>query len=400
MNTETSSASTTGASAPNTSIDSSSIDSPSARSNEVDIIRMAALVGICVVNVPFMALPTEAVFIAPATTADKAAAFFVECFFQLKFFILFSLVFGWGMAIQARSAASKGASFAQRYFRRMLGLAALGIAHAFLVFSGDILVLYAMLGVLLWLIRDYPPKKLLALAACMVPLSMALLTALALAIDAVMTEELLNANSEGPSLGGGFIEATQVRVADWPPTFAFLLLLQGPLAFAAFAVGLAAAKADFFTLNSAGFALLQKNLPLLLVVGLVLNVLYASVVGGIVPEHYELVSLLGFVGVAIGAPSLSLVYLYLFIRLARMINVPQLLVRAGQNSLSSYVTQGVLGGIVFGAYGLGLFGSLGHAELIPVSLMVALLAMVFVGGYAGVLGRGPLEPILRLISGR
>ena len=67
------------------------------RSNEVDIIRMAALIGICVVNVPFMALPVESVFIPPDSFYDKSAAFLVECFLQLKFFILFSFIFGWGI---------------------------------------------------------------------------------------------------------------------------------------------------------------------------------------------------------------------------------------------------------------------------------------------------------------
>ena len=68
------------------------------RSSEVDIVRMAALIGICVVNVPFMALPVESVFIPPDGFYDKIAAFLVEGFFQLKFFILFSFIFGWGMA--------------------------------------------------------------------------------------------------------------------------------------------------------------------------------------------------------------------------------------------------------------------------------------------------------------
>jgi len=79
--------------------------------------------------------------------------------------------------------------------------------------------------------------------------------------------------------------------------------------------------------------------------------------------------------------------------------IPHLLVLAGQNSLSSYVAQGVLAGFVFGAYGLGLFDSLGHAALIPVSLIIALIAMALVGACAKIFGRGPLEPFLRKMSG-
>lgn len=371
------------------------------RTNEVDIIRMAALIGICVVNVPFMALPVESVFIPPDSFYDKSAAFLVECFLQLKFFILFSFIFGWGMAIQSRSAESKGQSFSKRYFRRMAGLAILGVVHAILVFSGDILLLYALLGLFLWLIRDFSPRQLIKFAAWMLPLSMIFITIIAVLIDAVMTDEAISyAEIGGASLGGSFLEGTKTRLVDWPVTLGFLVLLQGPLALGAFAGGLAAAKTDFFSENSDGLKLIQQRLPLLIIIALPSNILYAAVVGGIVPENYEILALFGFVFIAIGAPALSLIYLYLFIRLSRMIKMPHLLVLAGQNSLSSYVAQGVLAGFVFGAYGLGLFHSVGHAGLIPVSLIIALVAMVLVGVCAKTFGRGPLEPILRKISGR
>jgi uncharacterized protein len=361
---------------------------------------MLALIGICVVNVPFMALPVEAVFIAPDSMHDKAAAFFVEGFLQLKFFILFSFIFGWGMAIQARSAESKGISFTRRYFLRMAGLATFGIAHAILVFSGDILLLYALLGMLLWLIKDYSPRQLMKLAAWMMPLSMFLLTVLAIILDAINADEtVLQATTNNVNLGGTFIEATQARIADWPVTFTFLLFLQGPLAFGAFAAGLAAAKTDFFSDNSYGITQLKKRLPLLFLLALPLNILYAATVGDILPKAYELLSLFGFILIAIGAPALSAIYLYLFIQLARYIKLPTILILAGQNSLSSYIAQGVIAGIFFGAYGFGLFDSLGHAALIPMSLMIALSAMLLVGIYAKVFGRGPLEPILRKITG-
>lgn len=370
------------------------------RTNEVDIIRMAALIGICVVNVPFMALPAASVLIQPDSFYDKSAAFLVECFLQLKFFILFSFIFGWGMAIQARSAESKGQSFAKRYFRRMAGLAMFGVAHALFVFSGDILLLYALLGLFLWLIKDFSPRQLLKFAAWMLPLSMVFLTIIALLIDTMQNDEAVSfAAISGASLGGGFLEATKARFADWPVTLGLLVLLQGPLALGAFAAGLAAAKTDFFAENSDGFKLIQQRLLLLLMIALPTNILYAAVVSGLVPESYEILSLLGFVFIAIGAPALSVIYLYLFIRLARMIKMPDLLVLAGQNSLSCYVAQGVLAGVVFGAYGLGLFHALGHAALIPIALFIALVAMVLVGFYARVFGRGPLEPILRKISG-
>jgi uncharacterized protein len=384
---------------------------------------MLALMGICVVNIHFIALPVEAVFAVPATAADKMATFLVECLFQLKFFLLFSFIFGWGMAIQQRSSQAQNPavgpftnplhelpnqpiSFAKRYFRRMAGLALLGVAHATLVFSGDILLLYALLGTLLWLIKDFTVPRLMKVAGWMLPLSMFCLTLLAAVLaEFLPTDVLTDALQPSVSgavvtgLAGSFISATEYRISDWPTTFGFLLLLQGPLAFAAFAAGLAAAKADFFARGSAGYRWLGKRVPWLLVIAVPLNIWYAAVMGGLVAPANEWLSLGGLVLAAIAAPALSLVYLWLFIWVARVITVPQLLLQAGKNTLSCYVLQGVIAGWVFGGYGLGLFGHFGQWMLLWLALGIALVSMLLVGLYARMFSRGPLEQLLRRMSG-
>ena len=370
------------------------------RSTEVDIIRMAALIGICVVNVPFMALPDGGLLSMPEGL-DLVASFFVTFFFELKFFLLFSFIFGWGMAIQARSADSRGRSFARRYFGRMLGLALMGVAHAIWVFNGDILLLYALLGCVLWLFRDYSSRALIKIALWMLPLSIVCLFILGLLLESSgdFLESSDKVSSVGPSLGGTFLEATQKRLTDWPETFVFLVLTQGSMTFAAFLAGLAAAKSDFFVPNSDSFGQLRQKLPWLLVMGLVLNFLYAATLLELFPESYEILSILGFLLIPLGAPALSALYLYLFIQLARRVQIIYILVLAGRNSLSTYILQGILAGFIFGAYGLGLYDSVGYAGLLLLSLLIALSAMVLVGIYAKIFGRGPLEPVLRWFSG-
>lgn len=369
------------------------------RTREVDIIRMAALVGICIVNIPFIALPLDAVFSVPNSTQDKLAVFVVEAFFQLKFFILFSFIFGWGIAIQQCSAKAKGQPFTQHHFRRMAALSLLGFAHATLVFSGDILLLYALLGCLLWLIKDFTIRQLMIVAGWMLPLSMLCLLVLGIMIDAVVMNSGTLSSAVGVGLAGSFKDATQARIADWPATFAFLILLQGPLAFGAFAAGLAAAKANFFTANSAGYTWLRRRFSLLLFLALPANVFYAAVMGGFISESYVLLTLAGFVIVALAAPAMSLVYLFIFICIARAIKIPQLFVLAGQNTLSCYIIQGVIAGWFFGGYGLGLHARYGQATLLLIAVAIAVTAMLVVGTYAKRFGRGPLEPLLRRMSG-
>ena len=362
------------------------------RNGAVDFVRTAALLGICVVNMTFLGLPVEAAFRPPEASGDRFAAFAVEALFQAKFFLLFSFVFGWGMHIQALSAQRAGVSFAGRYGRRLAGLALLGCLHAVLVFTGDILLLYALLGLLIWPLRGLPPWALMRIAAGAVPVAVAAMLVLALLLPEEMPAGL------GVGLGGSYFDATYARLADWPATFGFLLLFQGPLAFGAFAAGLAAAKSDFFSAGSPGQAALFRAAPWLIIIGLPLNMVYAAAMSGFIPENLDWLVLAGFVAIAAGAPMLSAAYLAAFLRLSRLSALPAVLVRAGRNSLSAYVAQGVIAGLVFGGYGLGLFGALGQATLAGLGLAVALVAMVAVGLVAGRFGRGPLEAVLRRMT--
>lgn len=369
------------------------------RNNEVDVIRIVALMGICIVNVPFMALPVEAVFMVPDNAPDRLGAFIVEGLFQLKFFLLFSFIFGWGMAIQARTAEHSGQAFSKRYFRRLIGLALMGVGHAVLVFSADILLLYALLGILLWLLKGLSPRSLIYFAFSMIPVSLACLSVLAVVIDELLKSDMINMGVEGHHLAGSFIQATQGRLHEWPVTFLFLLFLQGPLALGAFTCGLAAAKTDFFVPGNDGFVALKASVPLLLLIALPCNLLYAATMSGVIPSSSEWLSFVGFIAIGLGAPALSAIYLYLIILASRRFSFPLLLMMAGRNSLSTYILQGVVCGFVFSGYGLGLFNQYGLLVLVPVSVLIGVLSMLLVGSYARLFGRGPLEPLLRKISG-
>jgi uncharacterized protein len=73
---------------------------------------------------------------------------------------------------------------------------------------------------------------------------------------------------------------------------------------------------------------------------------------------------------------------------------------AGRNSLSAYVFQGILAGWVFGGHGLGLFGQLDSAALLGLALVVWLASCLFAAACERLLGAGPLEHLLRAVTGR
>ena len=78
---------------------------PTPRNIEVDTIRTFALIGICIVNIPFLGLTVSQQLVPPKKPFDQAAVFAVEALFQGKFFLIFSFLVGWGMHIQDQAAA-------------------------------------------------------------------------------------------------------------------------------------------------------------------------------------------------------------------------------------------------------------------------------------------------------
>jgi uncharacterized protein len=137
----------------------------------IDVLRGIALLGILVVNMPFFAMPMmDAVGLGHAALADgplseRLAWAFVKAFGEMKFISMFSMLFGIGLIIQAQRAEARGRSFAPVYLRRLGVLALFGLAHAFLLWYGDILLIYAVVGTLLLLARRWRPRTLLKVAA-------------------------------------------------------------------------------------------------------------------------------------------------------------------------------------------------------------------------------------------
>ncbi|MBR6882931.1 MAG: DUF418 domain-containing protein [Bacteroidales bacterium] len=125
----------------------------------LDALRGFAILGIILANFPEFSLWT---FSDPATwtrtdTVTRAVQTFLV---DGKFYTLFSLLFGMGFSIQLANAEGKLRTF----YRRMTVLLCIGLIHLFFLWSGDILALYAVCGMLLPLFRKFPTRKLLLVA--------------------------------------------------------------------------------------------------------------------------------------------------------------------------------------------------------------------------------------------
>ncbi len=134
----------------------------------LDALRGFAILGIILANFPEFSLWTfqESAEAAALDTwgTDSVVRFLQYVFVDGKFYTLFSLLFGIGFSIILRNAASRGADGMKIFYRRMAGLLVIGILHLLFLWSGDILMLYALMGMLLPPIRKLPSRKILLFA--------------------------------------------------------------------------------------------------------------------------------------------------------------------------------------------------------------------------------------------
>lgn len=137
---------------------------PDERIQLIDILRGFALFGILLVNLELFSYPVQQLLLGSGelmTPADRLAAWGIQVLAESKFYPIFAFLIGLGFALQVQRSETRGTHFVPLYLRRLLVLFLIGLAHAALIWVGDILVLYAVLGAILLLYRNHSPSALL-----------------------------------------------------------------------------------------------------------------------------------------------------------------------------------------------------------------------------------------------
>jgi uncharacterized protein len=142
--------------------------STASRVDVIDALRGFALAGVLLVNLGYLTLHahlTEARKGALPTAAfDIVALDAMAVLVDVKAVTLFALLFGVGFALQLDRAGDQAVGRVPRYLRRMAILLAIGLAHRYLLWWGDILAMYAVVGALLVLFRRASDDALLVWA--------------------------------------------------------------------------------------------------------------------------------------------------------------------------------------------------------------------------------------------
>lgn len=139
----------------------------------LDVLRGFAVFGIFVANLMVFSGWYWRDASERAATAlarwNAPAEFWVQSLLvEGKFYTIFSLLFGIGFAIQLRRAERRGTAFASHFRRRLAVLLGIGLVHLVLLWPGDILTLYAVMGFFVLAFRTRSDRVVLAWAAALV----------------------------------------------------------------------------------------------------------------------------------------------------------------------------------------------------------------------------------------
>ncbi len=374
-----------------------------------DLARAWALIGIALVNVGLFAWPGMKGGYAAGgldTGLDQAAFFGVNALFAMKSYTLFSFMFGVGFAYQMVSAEKAGASFAGRYWRRIVGLFFFAAINIVLFFQGDILFVYGVLGSLLFLFRKSSAKVLIRWAVWLYVVQVALLflfTAFIAMGNAFAPEDMALEMDRMMKMGaeaytvyseGSFAETVVARVTEWSSSVVFFFLFQGVGAMSFFLFGLAAVRNDTIAEPRAKFW--QTSRRIYLPIGLVIGATGAWFTLN-ATSMMDTEMMLGMSLIALGSPFSTAGYLGILAKWSLAADGPikTFLARGGTASLTAYLLQNFLFTLIFYGFAMGLYAQLGAASAIGIALLVAIFSIAFTSLWRTMFKRGPLEYVLR-----
>jgi uncharacterized protein len=378
---------------------------PPARLLNVDALRGFALFGILAVNIWAYADPyyaTTASNPAHASALDHSVRFAVSLLFETKFYLLFSFLFGYSFTLQMAAAERAGASFRPRMLRRQGGLLALGLLHGTLLYFGEILALYALLGLILLACRDLPPRRAVRTAVILIAVTGTAWLLLGLAALAAGATAAPDPGS-GPAdklaaFSGGAAATLGFHSGHFAETFVSLVLLQGTSALAMFFLGLAAGRRRLFADLGAHRVLLRRVLVVGGPVGVAGAAVYATAA---VRAPGTAAEILAFGISQLTAPLLTAAYAAAVLVLFRTRPgraAERALAPLGRTALTNYLFQSLALGLVFTGYGLGLVDRVAPPAVVAVALGIYAVQMVLSHWWLKGHRYGPGEWVLRAVT--
>jgi len=383
------------------------------RIDVLDVLRGAAVYGILLYNIGSLSgydfiSPDQRSRLGPPG-ADQRLAFLLEFLVQGKFYCLFSFLFGVGFSVFIQRAQARGGEAVRLFKRRLLGLLLIGLVHSILIWMGDILTAYAVLGFALIPFVRRDDRSVLrwsvAMFAAPVPLYLVML-GLATFVPQPKTA---GGDALPPILAravDGFVLGSYLDVVRGNVVFTIanvlrrLLLMFFPRVFGMFLLGFYAGRRGLFADLDANGTLIRWTFCGGLLLGLPLAFAGAWLGDSGSPRPPTLLGLVEVIVESIGTPLLSLAYAAGICLLYQRWRAVRSLAPAGRMALSNYLFQSIAGVALFYGIGFGLFGRVGLSLVVFGATVFFGLQIVFSRWWLEQAAFGPAEWIWRQFTYR
>ncbi|TPN81739.1 DUF418 domain-containing protein [Aquimarina algicola] len=374
----------------------------------LDIFRGFAVFGIFVVNIEVM----NCVFANQdsynqqwTSDVDLLAIRIFQLFFYTKFFPIFSFLFGLGISMQALKLHSKNQFTFSFLSRRMLVLFIFGVLHIVLLWPGDVIHLYAILGLFTILLIRASNTFILCLSILLFVFPF---------YDQI-AEFLFNIFDYDPMYylrdypsdkivttirNGSYIEGLVLRVMDYLSNLPMLLSILAPIALSMFLLGL------YFGKNQLIYSIkewiIRIKIPMLSIV-IVSNV-YRILFLFILPSTamYREFHPFFIKTMVISDTIMGLFYLWLiawcYYHSATLKRFLSPLRHVGRMALTNYIMHSGIGLILFSSVGLSLYQTLSPSELLLAAILVFGVQIILSKLWLSYFQFGPLEWIWRCLT--
>jgi uncharacterized protein len=393
------------------------LSSSGERIEVVDVLRAFALFGIIITHSVngFLAGPTPAPDFMLFTPLDRVVAKLEHLLTFGKFYTIFSFLFGLSFAIQLRNATQKGAAFKGRFTWRLMVLLALALAHGAL-FTGDILIVYAFLGLLLIPFRNVKTRTLLIVATILVLNVPGMLLGLASLAAPPPTPEQVETAAEFQAqfaqIGQSMFELKQAGTLGQLVVSNFTYGLLSKLAFMIFSgrlwitfglflLGMCAGRLEIFKDSEASRAFFRKLLWPAGIVALITTVVEIIHPTDIQTQERSVAMVLATISFTFQQISLSAFYVavvtLLYWRRPKQGLLPGL-APLGRMGLTTYLAQTLFGVVVFYGLGFGLLGRVGAAAAVGMSIAFFIVQILLAQAWAKRFRMGPVEWLWRSLT--
>lgn len=408
----------------------------SERSTTLDVARGIALLGIFMVNIEIFAAPIgtyiEGLGQSETSAVEVTLYALMATLFEFKSYPLFSILFGIGLAIMHRNSTRAGKPFLGTYVRRLGMLLVVGLAHVGLIWMGDILLHYAIVGgIAVWL-AGRSSRFLLTLGTGVILFSAVWVVVGGILLGGApeapaedpipapvfedgwagfraLTEGLSAGDVDGPAdptwmaaeraaFGEGpFGAAAAMRAVNYLGFTVFAFLMQGLVLhlIGLFFLGMGLLKAGLFEPQR------RRSLIKLATVCLAIGLPLSAFVTWVRLADIDLAGLrpIAFGLTRIAGPLMAIGYLGLAAVIAQHVRpLGRLLANTGRLALTNYLMQSIIATALMYHWGLGWFDSTTRPGRIGIVLGVFAFQVVFSTLWLRAFTMGPLEAMLRGVT--